>query len=145
MSSLHLCLKAGQLSVVTITRRCRCCLDGLNLSLLKLLVNSKLEENLNYFLWAKKNEAVKLHFLRMAGLWKFCDLGIDNYAYDFTIPVDLYHRILGVKVFKEFPPRVNNQLFKSSLVVMLKLCNNKLAVPWLYLRIDQDDHSLWNA
>ena len=26
-SSLHLCLKAGQLSVVTITRRCRCCLD----------------------------------------------------------------------------------------------------------------------
>lgn len=28
-SSLHLCLKAGQLSVVTITRRCRCCLDGL--------------------------------------------------------------------------------------------------------------------
>ena len=28
-SSLHLCLKAGQLSVVTITRRCRCCLDEL--------------------------------------------------------------------------------------------------------------------
>ena len=26
-SSLHLCLKAGQLSVVAITRRCRCCLD----------------------------------------------------------------------------------------------------------------------
>ncbi|WP_282809094.1 hypothetical protein, partial [Klebsiella pneumoniae] len=32
-SSLHLCLKAGQLSVVTITRRCRCCLDGLNLQI----------------------------------------------------------------------------------------------------------------
>lgn len=26
-SSLHPCLKAGQLSVVAITRRCRCCLD----------------------------------------------------------------------------------------------------------------------
>lgn len=30
-SSLHLCLKAGQLSVVTITRRCRCYLDELNI------------------------------------------------------------------------------------------------------------------
>ncbi|SXE60244.1 Uncharacterised protein [Klebsiella variicola] len=93
----------------------------------------------------EKNEAVKLHFLRMEGLWKFSDLGVDNYAYDFTITVDLYHRVLGVKGFKKLPSCVNDEFFECRLVVMLKLCNNKLAISWFYLRIDQDYHSLRNA
>lgn len=40
-SSLHLCLKAGQLSVVTITRRCRCCLDELNIQNVFMYCNTK--------------------------------------------------------------------------------------------------------
>ena len=56
-SSLHLCLKAGQLSVVTITRRCRCCLDEFNIQNVFYLCNTKCilksreMYNVLYFLW----------------------------------------------------------------------------------------------
>lgn len=40
----------------------RCCLDELNLRLLNLLVNSNFEENLNYFLMAKKMKRLGFTF-----------------------------------------------------------------------------------
>lgn len=55
-SSLHLCLKAGQLSVVTITRRCRCCLDELNIQNVFITCNTirilifAAKDNILYFM-----------------------------------------------------------------------------------------------
>lgn len=67
-SSLHLCLKAGQLSVVAITRRCRCCLDELNIqnvfitcNTIRILIFAS-QDNILYFM--------EVYFVKRAGKLK---------------------------------------------------------------------------